>query len=182
MAELLSRERNRSRSFHVLARRYRRAACKDAVGKERVFHGHQQPGTGRQGARAPQDGPSRPSWNANSRTSTRTRPLEEADRYAGDPRHKNQSFHRGLGCRRAAQADVGSLETRSSARRSATRKRTLVSELRGVRNHWAHQRVFSGDDAYRALDSAARLLTAVSAPQAGAVEKMKMETAARPLR
>ena len=54
-------------------------------------------------------------------------------------------------------------------------ERTLVSELREVRNRWAHQQPFSGDDAYRALDSAARLLTAVSAPQADEVEKMKME-------
>ena len=54
-------------------------------------------------------------------------------------------------------------------------ERTLVSELREVRNKWAHQTPFSTDDAYRALDSAARLLTAVSAPQADEVEKMKME-------
>jgi hypothetical protein len=54
-------------------------------------------------------------------------------------------------------------------------ERTLVSELRDVRNRWAHQNPFSTDDAYRALDSAARLLTAVSAPQADEVEKMKME-------
>ena len=54
-------------------------------------------------------------------------------------------------------------------------ERTLVSELRDVRNSWAHQNPFSTDDAYRALDSAARLLTAVSAPQADEVEKMKME-------
>ena len=54
-------------------------------------------------------------------------------------------------------------------------ERTLVSELREVRNRWAHQRPFSTDDAYRALDSAARLLTAVSASEADEVEKMKME-------
>lgn len=54
-------------------------------------------------------------------------------------------------------------------------ERTLVSELREVRNRWAHQRPFSTDDAYRALDSAARLMTAVSAPEAAEVEKMKME-------
>jgi hypothetical protein len=52
---------------------------------------------------------------------------------------------------------------------------TLVSELRDVRNRWAHQKPFNGDDAYRALDSAGRLLTAVSAPQAEEVEKIKME-------
>ena len=54
-------------------------------------------------------------------------------------------------------------------------ERSLVSELREVRNQWAHQSPFSTDDAYRALDSAARLLTAISAPQADEIEKMKME-------
>src|SRR3989449_430821 len=54
-------------------------------------------------------------------------------------------------------------------------ERTLVSELRDVRNRWAHQEPFSGDDADRALDSAERLLAAVSAPQADEVRKMKME-------
>jgi predicted AAA+ superfamily ATPase len=54
-------------------------------------------------------------------------------------------------------------------------ERTLVSELREVRNGWAHQQTFSSDDAYRSLDSASRLLAAVSAPQADEVEKMKME-------
>ena len=54
-------------------------------------------------------------------------------------------------------------------------ERGLVSELRGHRNNWAHQDTFSGDDADRALDSASRLLTAVSAPQADEIEKMKME-------
>lgn len=42
-------------------------------------------------------------------------------------------------------------------------ERSLVSELRDVRNKWAHQNPFSGDDAYRALDSVSRLLIAVSA-------------------
>ena len=54
-------------------------------------------------------------------------------------------------------------------------ERTLVSELRDTRNKWAHQNPFSADDAYRALDSAARLLTAVSAKEADEVEKLKME-------
>lgn len=54
-------------------------------------------------------------------------------------------------------------------------ERSLVNELVAVRNRWAHQETFSSDDAYRALDSAARLLTAVSASQAEDVEKMKME-------
>jgi predicted AAA+ superfamily ATPase len=54
-------------------------------------------------------------------------------------------------------------------------ERTLVSELRDVRNRWAHQNPFSTDDAYRALDSAGRLLTAVSAPQSDEIGKMKTE-------
>ena len=54
-------------------------------------------------------------------------------------------------------------------------ERSLVSELRGWRNKWAHQERFSSDDADRALDSAERLLTAVSATQAGEVAKIKME-------
>lgn len=54
-------------------------------------------------------------------------------------------------------------------------ERTLVSELRDVRNKWAHQQPFSSDDADRALDSAERLLTAVSATQADEVRKMKIE-------
>jgi predicted AAA+ superfamily ATPase len=54
-------------------------------------------------------------------------------------------------------------------------ERSLVSELRDIRNKWAHQNPFSSDDAYRALDSATRLLTAISAPQADELEKVKME-------
>ena len=54
-------------------------------------------------------------------------------------------------------------------------ERSLVSELRDIRNRWAHQESFSSDDAYRALDSTHRLLTAVSSPEAGEVENMKME-------
>jgi len=54
-------------------------------------------------------------------------------------------------------------------------ERTLVRELQDVRNKWAHQETFSSDDAYRALDSAGRLLTAVSAPESQEAEKLKME-------
>ena len=49
-------------------------------------------------------------------------------------------------------------------------ERSLVSELRDVRNRWAHQESFSSDDTYRALDPTHRLLTAVSASEAGEVE------------
>ena len=54
-------------------------------------------------------------------------------------------------------------------------ERSLVSELRDWRNKWAHQERFSSDDTDRALDSAERLLTAVSAKQAGEVAKVKQE-------
>lgn len=54
-------------------------------------------------------------------------------------------------------------------------ERSLVNELIGVRKRWAHQEAFSSDDAYRASDSVGRLLTAVSAGEADAVEKMKTE-------
>src|SRR5262245_41865756 len=48
-------------------------------------------------------------------------------------------------------------------------ERSLVNELLDVRNRWAHQNPFSGDDTDRALDSMTRLLTAISAPQADEV-------------
>src|SRR5882672_4675601 len=54
-------------------------------------------------------------------------------------------------------------------------ERSLVQELRDHRNRWAHQEVFSSDNADRALDSAERLLAAVSAPQADEVRKIKIE-------
>ncbi|MDP2181894.1 MAG: Swt1 family HEPN domain-containing protein [Actinomycetota bacterium] len=54
-------------------------------------------------------------------------------------------------------------------------ERSLVQELRDCRNKWAHQEPFSSDDADRALDSMARLLTAISATEADEVGKMKME-------
>ena len=52
-------------------------------------------------------------------------------------------------------------------------ERSLVSELRHTRNLWAHQKAFSGDDVHRALDSAHRLLLAVSAEESGKVDEMK---------
>jgi len=54
-------------------------------------------------------------------------------------------------------------------------ERSLITELRDARNKWAHQEPFSSDDADRALDSMARLLTAVSAPEADEVNRMKLE-------
>ncbi len=54
-------------------------------------------------------------------------------------------------------------------------ERSHVSELRDARNKWAHQEQFSGDDTERTLDTAARLLTAISAEQAAEVAKMRQE-------
>ena len=61
------------------------------------------------------------------------------------------------------------------ARTLGRAERSLVQELRDWRNKWAHQEPFSSDDTDRALDSMARLLAAVSAPQAEDVNKMKLE-------
>jgi hypothetical protein len=44
-------------------------------------------------------------------------------------------------------------------------ERSPVSELRDRRNKGAHQEAFSSDDACRVLDSAARLLSVISASQ-----------------
>src|SRR5262245_38109674 len=54
-------------------------------------------------------------------------------------------------------------------------ERSLVQELRDWRNKWAHQEPLSGDDADRALDSMARLVTAVCATQEDEVNKMKQD-------
>ena len=54
-------------------------------------------------------------------------------------------------------------------------EQNLAGELRDVRNHWAHNNVFSIDDTYRALDTAERLLRAINAPteadQVGAMKR-----------
>lgn len=54
-------------------------------------------------------------------------------------------------------------------------ERGLVSELPAVRNNWAHQEPFSDENAYRALDSICRLLTAINSPQAQSTESLKEE-------
>ncbi|WP_025770186.1 DUF499 domain-containing protein [Thioalkalivibrio sp. HK1] len=53
--------------------------------------------------------------------------------------------------------------------------RTLVFEIKAIRNRWAHQEKFSSDDVYRTLDSIGRLLAAVSAPQSEEIERAKQE-------
>lgn len=53
-------------------------------------------------------------------------------------------------------------------------QQTLASELREVRDKWAHQSPFGHDDTYRALDTAERLLRAVGAgPAADDVRKQR---------
>ncbi len=53
--------------------------------------------------------------------------------------------------------------------------RSYVSELREVRNKWAHQQAFSGDDAHRALDTMARLLSMIGAAEEKEVKKLAQE-------
>ncbi len=54
-------------------------------------------------------------------------------------------------------------------------ERSLVSELRDVRNKWAHQHDFDFDDAYRTYDSVLRLLTAIRAPNVDTARQKKVE-------
>src|SRR5262249_51185729 len=42
-----------------------------------------------------------------------------------------------------------------------TAERSLVGELKDIRNRWAHEEAFTADDTYRALDTAQRLLLAI---------------------
>src|SRR5271166_3127045 len=99
--------------------------------------------------------------------------MDAVRRFADDPM---------LGSKPIAQWDVAGLlklmwETWNDVFRRTLghSERSLVSELREWRNKWAHQAPFTSDDADRALDSAARLLASVSAPQADEIAKMKME-------
>ena len=54
-------------------------------------------------------------------------------------------------------------------------ERSLLSECQDIRNVWAHNSTFTTDDAYRALDTINRFLSAVSAPEADQVDKQKQE-------
>ncbi|SHE99612.1 Swt1 family HEPN domain-containing protein [Desulforamulus putei] len=53
--------------------------------------------------------------------------------------------------------------------------RSYVSELREVRNRWAHQQPFTADDAYRALDTISRLLEAVGSEHARLAKQLSKE-------
>ncbi len=53
--------------------------------------------------------------------------------------------------------------------------RSYVGELREVRNTWAHQRPFSTDDAFRALDTMQRLLGMIGSPLQDELVKLSHE-------
>jgi len=53
--------------------------------------------------------------------------------------------------------------------------RSYVSELREIRNKWAHQQAFTTEDTYRALDTMQRLLEMISAPEAREVQASARE-------
>src|SRR5260370_33293907 len=50
-----------------------------------------------------------------------------------------------------------------------------MNELRDTCNKWAHQKAFSTDNLYRALDSIHLLLTSISAETANEIERQKQE-------
>lgn len=55
-------------------------------------------------------------------------------------------------------------------------QRSFASELRETRNSWAHMKSFADDDAYRSLDTAERLLTAIgSADVADQIRGIRLE-------
>ena len=54
-------------------------------------------------------------------------------------------------------------------------ERTRISEIRDVRNKWAHQETFNNEDAHRALDTMQRLLKACSPNQASDIHRLKNE-------
>lgn len=54
-------------------------------------------------------------------------------------------------------------------------ERSIVGEMRDVRNKWAHQEVFSTDDTYRVFDNVHRLLHAIGAKEAVELERQKQE-------
>ena len=106
-------------------------------------------------------------------------PMDRIRRYADDPRLRDKPI--------TEWDAAGLLRLMSDVWREVFHDtlghsgRSLVSEMRDWRNKWAHQERVSSDDADRALDSAERLLAAVSAPQASEVGRMKMDLRRRVL-
>lgn len=54
-------------------------------------------------------------------------------------------------------------------------ERSIVGEMRDVRNRWAHEATFSTDDTYRVFDNVHRLLSAIGAKEALDVDRQKQE-------
>jgi predicted AAA+ superfamily ATPase len=54
-------------------------------------------------------------------------------------------------------------------------ERSIVGEMRDVRNRWAHQEVFTSDDTYRVFDNVHRLLSAIGAKEALELERQKQD-------
>jgi len=54
-------------------------------------------------------------------------------------------------------------------------ERTYIHEVQTIRNDWAHQKPFSLDDTNRAIDTIKRLLEAIGAPEAEAVDAQMQE-------
>ena len=98
----------------------------------------------------------------------------ELEQFLGEPVHDTEGHIRNLDT-------AGLLRLMWKSWREVFQKtlgnsgRNLVGELREIRNRWAHQEPFTDNDVYRALDSAHRLLLAVSADEAAEVGKMKTQ-------
>ena len=96
--------------------------------------------------------------------------LEERDRVAGRTGHYAPSDLQTLLI--AMTGRLGSLGFPFTPVLGSRANSLLPEELRKVRNDWAHMAEFSDSDTDRALDSGARLLRAVAAKEADAVEAM----------
>jgi len=76
----------------------------------------------------------------------------------------------------AIQLKVITEEWRVFAKVLSRAQQSLASELREVRNSWAHSKKFDNDDTYRILDTMERLLTAAGAPaEAEAIRLMRQD-------
>lgn len=84
---------------------------------------------------------------------------------AGDPQVQLRVITEPLGALRYVFNDVLSRA-----------EQNLASEMRSVRDSWAHRKPFSADDAYRALDTAERLLRAIgSGPAADRIRRSRLD-------
>ena len=76
----------------------------------------------------------------------------------------------------AIQLKVITEEWRVFSKVLSRAQQSLASELREVRNSWAHSKKFDNDDTYRILDTMERLLTAAGSPsEAEAIRQMRQD-------